>query len=55
MKQAYALCASPCINLEPHVTAFTIFDLGDQLSFSHVTSGVKMPHEELHIGTNVYI
>lgn len=56
MKQAYALCARSHINLEFHVTAFTVFDLRDkQLSFSHVTSCVKMPHEELHIGTNVYI
>ena len=28
MKQAYALCASPLINLEPYDTAFTVYDLG---------------------------
>lgn len=56
MRQAYVLQPSPYINKEPHITAFTVFDPGDkQLSFSHITSCVKMPHEDLHIATNMYI
>lgn len=41
--QAYVLQPSPHINLEPHITAFTVFDPGDkQLSFSHITSCIKV-------------
>ena len=55
MRQAYALCSSPRITLEPHITAFTVFDLGDkQLTFSHITSCVKMPHEVTHRNKHVH-